>query len=755
MTDDPFDPSCSETKPPSDEPGDGQSNGSGSWPPRRWRPGAVTPDHPDPSLDDPSPSPAPPSTNGVQPTAHLHETGGAATHLHGDVDVVANIIEELILETRKRDLLEGVEFSHERLLAQPFVRGPHWDTVWEQIVDPVTGRPRQPVIVIVAPRSCGSTTFALRLLAERTASDTTIVQLDADWDTPRQGRLPLEKRHAYQLDLKHPENDQVSTDFLNALSKHASHLRDCRSYLALTVAQDLWKDHRLSDRDGIQVVHLHEAPNAQHVVEAHLTANGYDQLVTTLRSFPKATTSLRGLTAVAAVRAAHTVVMAWKEHSHTDTQPSLVQAEGEGETESTLEERIIAALTDWRGELDSRFGEMNSRHTHDNPSLTVEDRCLLLALAVQQSVPMPTVARSAAALLDAIGEAPAAPDAVPGISPTLSALAGRGMRRRIQDVGGQVDLQDTVVFDRPAYGRAVLEYVWDNYDVMRKPLLTWLVATAQSADPEDHAVAALAELTVRHGTVDYLSTLGELVGGSHPKVLGAVMESAVHNEHVGRLAWEALYGWAEKESYAPAVIALCQRILEDSSVATSLAKRAMVRLRRVAHKNSDPTVVSQVQAVFDALVQHPTVAQRLLVGEVQSWQQGKVSSARSGALAFLALMTVRHDSTPWLVDCPPADIDVQRAVHDLLSSSKTAVEVTSRLTDWIRICADDPSTYTQLRDQLLPALRGHNMFEAGMKLMNGLRGISTTEGVSVADDFYNHLVDGRLHRVFPLEESIA
>ncbi|WP_369174056.1 hypothetical protein AB5J49_41615 [Streptomyces sp. R28] len=45
--------------------------------------------------------------------------------------------------------------------------------------------------------------------------------------------------------------------------------------------------------------------------------------------------------------------------------------------ESTLEDRITAALTDWRGELDSRFGEMNSPHTHANPSLTVEDRCLL------------------------------------------------------------------------------------------------------------------------------------------------------------------------------------------------------------------------------------------------------------------------------------------------------------------------------------------------------------------------------------------
>jgi hypothetical protein len=300
----------------------------------------------------------------------------------------------------------------------------------------------------------------------------------------------------------------------------------------------------------------------------------------------------------------------------------------------------------------------------------------------------------------------------------------------------------------------VLEYVWDNYDVMRKPLLTWLVATAQSADPEDHAVAALAELTVRHGTVDYLTTLGELVGGSHPKVLGAVMESAVRNEHVGRLAWEALYGWAEKESYAPAVIALCRRILEDSSVATSLAKRAMVRLRRVAPKNTDPAVVSQVQAAFDALVQHPTVAQRL-AGEVQSWQQGKVSSARSGALAFLALMTVRHDGTPWLVDSPPADIDLQRAVHDLLSSSKTVAEVTSRLTDWIRACADDPSAYTQLRDQLLPALRGHNMFAASWRFMNELRGISTAEGVSVADDFHNHLVDSRLRTVFPLETNLA
>ncbi|MGW5694474.1 hypothetical protein ACWEWX_27075 [Streptomyces asiaticus] len=747
MSDASFDPSRSEA--PINEVDESQSNGSGNWLQRRLRPGTGTPDRSEADLD--GPSPVYPELDATVPAPQLHKTASAATHLHGDVDVVANVIEKLIWETRKQDLLEGVEFSRKQLSEEPFVRSTHWDTVWKQIINPDTSRPRQPVIIVVAPRSCGSTTFALRLLAEHTADNTTVVKLDADWNTPSKGRLPLEKAHAYQLDLKHPENDQVSADFLNALSKHAANLRACRSYLALTVAQDLWKDHRLSERDGIQVVRLHEAPDAQHVVEAHLKAHGYDQLVTSLRSFPKATASLRGLTAVAAVRAAHTVVMAWKEHTHAQQSP--VHSNSDGESQEGLDERITAALTDWRGELDSRFGEMNGLHAHDNPSLTVEDRCLLLALAVQQSAPMPVVGRSAASLLEAIGHVPAATGTAAGFSPAVHALAGRGMRRRIQDVGARVDMQDTVVFDRPTYGRAVLEYVWDNYHVMREPLLTWLVETAKSTEPEDHAVGALAELTVRHGTVEYLATLGELTSRSRPEVLGAVMESAVRDEHVGRLAWEALYRWAEQDSYAPAVIALCRRVLEDSSAATSLAKRAMVRLRRIAHTSDEPTVVSQVLTAYDDLAQHSAVAQRL-ASEVHGWQRGKLS-ARSGALAFLALMTVRRNGKPWLVCEPPQDIDVQRAVQELLASPKTTCQIISRLTDWIRSCSADPSTYTQLRDQLLPALRGHNMFEAGMKLMKELRGISTVQGISVADDFYNHLVDSRLHGVFPLNGGIV
>lgn len=125
------------------------------------------------------------------------------------------------------------------------------------------------------------------------------------------------------------------------------------------------------------------------------------------------------------------------------------------------------------------------------------------------------------------------------------------------DVGADVDTQDTVIFDRPAYGRAVLEYVWDNYDVMRDPLIAWLVDTAADASPEDRAVQVLTELTVRHGTVEYLDLLGKITSGVRPDVLGTVMDNAVRDEHVGRLAWSMLYRWASRTEYAPVVIAVC------------------------------------------------------------------------------------------------------------------------------------------------------------------------------------------------------
>ncbi|MFE9340142.1 hypothetical protein [Streptomyces sp. NPDC007063] len=386
--------------------------------------------------------------------------------------------------------------------------------------------------------------------------------------------------------------------------------------------------------------------------------------------------------------------------------------------------------------------------------MTVEDRCLLLALAVRQSAPMSQVAQTADRLLKKLEEAPAAHGQAAG-SALRGAFASRGTRRRIHDVHAAVDGQDNVVFDRPAYGQAVLEYVWDNYDVLRDPLLTWLVEIAtDNGDAKAQAVKTLAHLTVRHGSSDYLTALGKSAS-SRPEVLASVMEVAVSDEHIGPLAWDTLYRWAEHETYTAAVISLCRRVLRDPA-STAAEKRAMVRLRRVAHSAATDATREAVLEAFDELAQQPSGAARL-VTEVRGWQQ-KRTSARAGSLAFLALMTTPadepHSGTPWLVH--PANttgIDVPGAVHDLLIDPHSKATAILRLVDWIASCSGDEAAYSHLRDALLPALRSHDMLKAGMALMRKLEGVCTARGSSVAEDFYQHLVDPRLQPTFPLKDE--
>jgi hypothetical protein len=153
-------------------------------------------------------------------------------------DLVAGTIQSLTLEIRKRDILEGSPLSRHQIVQDRMVRKGQWAEAWQQALDPDGVRLRQRVLIIVAPRSFGSTTLALHLLARHTDDRTDIVKLDADWSAPKVGRLPVEEHHAYQLDLKDPDTDRVSSDFLRGLEQHAELLESRGSYLVLTVAKD-------------------------------------------------------------------------------------------------------------------------------------------------------------------------------------------------------------------------------------------------------------------------------------------------------------------------------------------------------------------------------------------------------------------------------------------------------------------------------------------------------------------------------------
>ncbi|MFE9338631.1 hypothetical protein ACFYMQ_18040, partial [Streptomyces sp. NPDC007063] len=290
------------------------------------------------------------STESESPALAATVDTPAAFHLQGNAGVVAARIGTLITETRKKDLLEGSIRKPRDILEAPFEQNPHWSQRWEEAHDPATGRLAAPILIIVAPRSIGSTTFALRLLAEHATSATTLLKLDPDWHAPSPGRLPLEEDYGFQLDLKDPEHDRVTVDFLDALPEHAERLRACRSHLVLTVAQEMWADHRVLPRHGVHVLHLQAAPDALPLVEAHLMAHGHAALVASLRTFTKACASLKGLNAVEAARAVHTIVAAWEEHQHHLNSPAAPGGTPDAGP-SSLESRVTAALTDWREEL--------------------------------------------------------------------------------------------------------------------------------------------------------------------------------------------------------------------------------------------------------------------------------------------------------------------------------------------------------------------------------------------------------------------
>lgn len=665
-------------------------------------------------------------------------------------DVVAGTIQSLTLEIRKRDILEGSTLSRHQIVQDRMVRKGQWAEAWQQALDPEGVRLRQRVLIIVAPRSFGSTTLALHLLARHTDDRTDIVKLDADWSAPKIGRLPVEEHHAYQLDLKDPDADRVSSDFLRGLEQHAELLESRGSYLVLTVAKDLWNDHYAPARARFHVVHLLEPPPAQDVVEARLRARDVPGLVPYLHAIDTTKNPLSGLDAVEAVRAADSIVLAWQEHERRTGSSLPVDGPPWTAVDAELTARITAALSDWRDKLDVLFGETALAHGGKDTSLPLEDRCLLLALAVRQSAPMPEVAKAARSLQNIISTDHAGKN---GFASTAGAVfAGRGLRRRIVDAGAAVDNHDAVVFDQPGYGRAVLMYVWDNYEVMRQPLLKWLVSGDDSVEATERVVNAVAALTLRHGSAHHFNQLGSLARTAKKELLSAVMVQAVQDEHAGRHAWGTLYGWASVQEHAPAVVATCRRILNTAGVTASQARMAMVRLRRVANTTREESTRAEVLDAFEELAQRTEGVARL-VAEVHAWQQSD-RSGRAGATAFLALMSVPGGTTPWLLsDEAPSEVNVERALQTLLGDIATAPDAIDRLTGWIKVAAADPDSYTRIRDRLVPALRGQKMFKASMALMQALAEVPLEDGTNAAEDFWDRLIDKRVQSVFPLDRT--
>jgi hypothetical protein len=669
------------------------------------------------------------------------------------VGVVADHVDKIVNETRKRDILDWVELDRQCLLErEPFVQDPGWDPAWQGARE-ANKDTRVRVLIVVAPRGCGSTTFTHQFIAREADSRFKLCRAEADWESPAVSKLPLEVGQILQIDLKDPDQDRPTTSFLKDLDGHAKKLEECKSYLVLTVAEELWRGYHTWLSERARVVHLNDAPDPQDVVAAHLRTAGHPGLAAYAQT-PKARKQIQGLNAVEAVRAASTVIKQWEELGRR-RPPALFVGDGQGPPlDDELRAQVESALADWRDDFDILFGDPAEGEQRGMRPLPLDDRCLLLALALRQSSPVLQIATDARLLQDEIEAASS--ELTTRFSDTGTVFAGRGLRRRIQDVGATVDSRDRVSFDRPGYSQAVLTYVWDNYEIMRPRLLEWLVKTSDAARDDDPAINTLAQLTFRFGGTKDLSDLRTtaLKAPQGDAVLGKVLAQTAHDEHTGRLVWATLYSWASQPAVQSVVVTMCRDVLRDPTTTVPVSKMAMVRLRRVVQEAApDGPARDAVLQAWRALASDLGRTD-LLVDEIQKWQR-KATQGAAGKLAMLALMPLERDGIPWLLSDDPPDIDVEAGLRDLFADIELLPETIPGVIQWVRTCAQDTIRYERLRDKLLSPLRDQRVFNAGMQLMQALADVRRPDGGSVGEDLYGRLGDPRLRAVFPLTETTS
>jgi len=224
----------------------------------------------------------------------------------GAAGLVANILNGPVTvapQIRVRDVLTGSPVDR---VAVRDDTGYAETGEWRQARRAVAGMLRENrVLVVVAPRGYGSTAFSLRLLACHAREDAELLQLEADWKSPKIDKLPLQEKCAYQLDLQDPDHDRFDGAFLNGLGKHAADLKALGSYLVLAVADELWHGHHGQVPPEVNMLRLDEPPDALQLVEHRLTAQGLESLVPYALQ-PEGAKHIEGRDAVQAMRAVDT-----------------------------------------------------------------------------------------------------------------------------------------------------------------------------------------------------------------------------------------------------------------------------------------------------------------------------------------------------------------------------------------------------------------------------------------------------------------
>ncbi|NYI07792.1 hypothetical protein [Allostreptomyces psammosilenae] len=645
------------------------------------------------------------------------------------VGLLVDQLNNLNYTVHAQELLESIRIDRASVRADAsYVADPSWAGPWTEARRALE---RSRVLIVVAQRNSGATTFSLRLLAETLAPQIDLFVCEAGWSSPQTGRLPVGPGCAYQIDLQTPEQDRPGAAFLAGLREHAEKLARAGSYLVLNITPELWAGRAGHLPEGVEVMWLRSHPAARAVVERHLVARGRADLVAYVRD-EEVAKALEGHDPVRAVRFVDDLIADWELHAAAGAVP----AGGEGPVPG-FTERARKLVTGWEKELTARFGTRDVvEDGHTIRRLPFEDRCLSVALALRRSGRVSDIEEDAESLARIIQDDGARTGSAAEPAGDLrQILSAAGIRGRLTGLGAKLGARDLVAFEEPGYGDELLDFVWTEYHRIRPRLLRWMVRCLPKGAGMEHPIAgALFGLLVHHQAADHLIDLRDTaVSEGQRPLLVSLMAAAARHEQLGRRARALLYSWATgAQETRSIVVAVCRELVNEQP------GPALVRLRRVAEGASEQ-VRDDVRAAFSSIASNPHLTASFAVAVNRWWKSDPGSTA--ARLGTLALMEVDRDGAPWLLRTSTDEQDLRTQLSGLFGDLESYSHVENAFLRWFDVCRENEELLSRLFPLAREVFDQRTTYRAALRFLNGLAGIRLWDGTNAMERLYGMIVN--------------
>ena len=550
-----------------------------------------------------------------------------------------------------------------------------------------------PILVLVLEPDTGRKMTAYAML-DRLLRDGIIGEAhELVWESFRDFRSSSASHRStcgYLLQLPEDEEEgglQVAVGFGGSLHKLSENLAQQRSRLIILTNPAQWARIGLGAPDGI--AQSYEPPAAASIAAKWLSAELPLPIVDQWIGHPDIQRLLEGDKPLGALETVDLILSAQRAEveSLPGTPSQRLVAPLAGVSDDQFERRVLSVVSarrDWRRELLA---------WHREQGRTGFERNFLVAASVLRAAPVAHVYAKAAML--------------------CKELDGQSLRIIGQEVAGVLELVDTarghlrdgvIVFDRPGWDDAALEYFWDDRPLARQPFLKWLAeapvqqvkGVVEPLTPADRE--ALAERisgfalrwAVRHRRREPLESLANSWSKDARRrqwdVLVALLDAASVADTNARYIHEVLLTWAKSSNPAlqKAVAALCA-----GEFGRSHPDKAIRRLAYVGQSH-DPDVALYVARAVANLWSFASVRKPLLHW-VMTWCSDPEGDQLAGHLAFAILAsTPRHEEpqVPRLLEttadysaAPEALATGWRALLDYAAVNDVAISQLSTVTE--------------------------------------------------------------------------